>query len=209
MKPITPVFFCAALLLTACGGKDEAPKTPAGDEGGEVTITAPEMPQTTPAQPASEWAQMSAAQLTTALDGVTAATPLEDIAAMTGALSDKLTATELQTLSNNFWAGKDGLTRNRTAATALSKLAYEAEPAVWSQLRTGMGYINGTGVAEDAGKAAQLLSGDLLKDNAAAAYFLSLAYKAQNDVASERAALVKAQALGHPRAAKRLAEIGG
>lgn len=207
MKSITPVFLCAFFLTTACGNQDTAPSAPAGNTGGETEIIAPVTPAPADTSSMSAAQKMSVGDLRAVLNDVSANTPLTELSEMARATADKLPAKDLQDLSNAFWAGKAGVSRNRTASTALAKAAYTKNKETWSQLRTGIGYINGTGVEQDTAKAIDLLSDSSLASNPAAAYFLSLAHKEAGNTAGERDALLRAQSLGHGSAAKRLAEL--
>ena len=208
MKSITPVYLCAFLLVAACGSKDTAQDRVEPKSSGETEISAPDVPVRVETSARSSYEKMSPGELRAALNIVSGETETSDISEMAKALSDKLDIKELRDLSNGFWSGRDDLSRNRRASTALAEVAYEREAQVWSQLRTGIGYISGTGVVKDTDKAVMLLSDSLLEGNSGAAYFLSLAHKEAGNTAAERAALLEAQALGHKNAAKRLAELG-
>lgn len=110
----------------------------------------------------------------------------------------------IRSLSNDLWNGNNSASRNRAASVRLAALSFEKAPQSWSALRSGIGYLNGTGVEKDLAKAIDRLSNIDLADNSAAAYFLALAYEQTGDVTKQKAALERAKALGHPKAAAAL-----
>lgn len=111
---------------------------------------------------------------------------------------------ETRKLSNNLWAGIEGLERDRTAAIRLAKVAFESEPEDWSAVRTGLGYRNGTGLPQSAEDAIRVLSNEVVAENPGALYILGLAYSDNGDRDQARAAWTKAADMGHERSAERL-----
>lgn len=111
---------------------------------------------------------------------------------------------ETRKLSNNLWAGIEGLERDRTAAIRLAKVAFENQPEDWSAVRTGLGYRNGTGLPQSAEDAIRVLSNEVVAENPGALYILGLAYSDNGDRDQARAAWTKAADMGHERSAERL-----
>lgn len=184
----------SALALVSCGGQSDEV-----DIRKETVVKTPEVKVAIPNA-------MSEAKI---IEKILAREPSDSAGMLADAalLYDQHGDVAARDVSNNLWGGINGFARNRRASGAIAVTAFNNDPQDWSTLRSGIAYVNGMGVPQDAQKAINILSNSALLESAGAQFFLGKAYALDGQTSNAISRYEAAANMGHKLAQQELAKM--